>query len=94
MSVYLWNDVSPDDGCTLVRFSMSATSLHEVVAAIRGVAGLQNTTTGHLLRRGSARKARPEEAETALVLVLLVVLFAPVTLWMALPHRQTWAELR
>jgi hypothetical protein len=66
VSVYIWNDVSPDDGCTLVRFSLSATSLHEVVAAVRGVAGLQNTTAGHLLKRGGARKAGPEEAEAAL----------------------------
>lgn len=66
MSVYVWHDLSPDDGCTLARFTMQATSLREVVVAVRGFAGLQNTTQGHLLRRGGARKARAEEAEPAL----------------------------
>ena len=66
MSVYVWSDVSPDGGCTLVRFSMRATSLREVVTAIRGVPELQNTTEGHLLKRGGARRARADESESAL----------------------------
>lgn len=33
VSVYIWSDVCPEDGCTLVRFSMRATSLRAVVTA-------------------------------------------------------------
>lgn len=65
MSVYLWHDLSPDDGCTLVRFTMQAASVREVVVAVRGLPGLQNTTRGNLRKRGGARKARPDEAAGA-----------------------------
>ena len=44
---------------------MRATWLREVVSAFRGVPWLQNTTQGHLLKRGGA-SARADEAESSL----------------------------
>ena len=65
MSVYVWNNVSPDDGCTLVLEGMRAALLTDVAAALRGWPDLQNTTAAQLLKQGGARKAKAGGVEAA-----------------------------
>ena len=66
MPVYVWNDLSPLDGCTLVQFSLLTGSLSNVAQAARlALPAAQNTTTGRLLRNGRARKAMIDEQEPA-----------------------------
>jgi hypothetical protein len=63
--VYLWHDVSPDDGCTLAQFALCTTSLKEVALAVQRVPHLQNDTVKKLLRQGRARKAEVDEQQPA-----------------------------
>jgi hypothetical protein len=66
VAVYVWNDLSPEDGCSLVPFSILAHSLSEVAKAVRAaVPGAQSKTTAQLLRNGRARKAAVDEHEPA-----------------------------
>lgn len=64
--VWVWNDVSPEDGCTLVRFALKADSLAEVAKAVgSALPAAENRTTSRLLRDGQARKATGDEAAPA-----------------------------
>jgi hypothetical protein len=64
--VYVWNDLSPMDGCSLVRFTMSAQSLGKVAHAVRRLPTAQHTTVGKLVTAGRARTARGDEAAAGL----------------------------
>lgn len=70
VSVYVWHDLSPEDGCSLVRFSVSAGSLSAVAKIVKAtVPTAQNTTIGKLLRNGHARTASSEEQGPAVSLL-------------------------
>jgi len=67
VEVYVWNDLSPADGCSLVGFMLAASSVGEVAKVVRVAAPLaQNKTPGRLLRSGHIRKAAPGERELGL----------------------------
>ena len=66
MRAYVWHDLSPVDGCTVVRFTAEAGSIAELARLVGLVPGLQNRTAKKLLDQGSARKASPEESEVAM----------------------------
>ena len=66
MAVYVWNDLSPQDDCSLVQFTMSAGSLTEVARAVNAaLPAAKITTTTKLPRDGFARKAASDEQEPA-----------------------------
>jgi cysteine sulfinate desulfinase/cysteine desulfurase-like protein len=64
-SVWTWNDLSPEDGCTLVAFAMVAASLTEVANAISRIPHAQNRTVGKLLANARARKVTGDVAHLA-----------------------------
>jgi hypothetical protein len=64
-SVWTWNDLSPEDGCTLVAFAMVAASLTEVAQATPRIPHAQNRTVGKLLANARARKMTGDVADLA-----------------------------
>jgi len=64
-SVWTWNDLSPEDGCTLVAFAMAAASLTDVAHATSRIPGAQNRTVGKLLANAGARKVTGDLADLA-----------------------------
>ena len=63
--VWTWNDLSPEDGCTLVAFAMVATSLTQVAHATSRIPHAQNRTVGKLLANARARKVKGDVADLA-----------------------------
>ena len=57
MPLYVWNDLSPDDGCTLVRYAAMANSAHEVARHASTLPNAQNRSVPKLLKRASLRVA-------------------------------------
>jgi hypothetical protein len=64
-SVWTWNDLSPEDGCTFVAFAMVATSLTEVAQAVSRIPNAQNRTVGKLLAKARARRVTGDIADLA-----------------------------
>lgn len=60
MRVFLWEDVSPIDGCTLVQFAMAARSVADVSDAVSGVPHAQNRTVNHLRKRANIRVGKAD----------------------------------
>ena len=65
VDAYVWHDLSPVDGCSLVSFTAQAESLAGLTKLVSGRPGLQNTTVRKLLNNGHCRKASPDELEPA-----------------------------
>jgi hypothetical protein len=59
--VFAWNDLSPRDGCTLVRFVMLASSWKDIAHAARAV-GLEKATVKDLARNGGTARQHDEIA--------------------------------
>lgn len=65
VTAYSWHDLSPDDGCHLVRFVTDAASVQAAAQAVRGTPHVRHTTGKKLLKEGRFGPASAEDAAVA-----------------------------